>query len=395
MLRSIALPLFTSVVLAPLAAAQNYERVSVRNNGSQLAKGAYQEFAVSGSGRFVAFVAEDDDVTGSGAPHAAVFLRDRVQQKTMRISMATGGGAANGASYSPSISRDGRFVAFLSDATDLGPTDSDTLTDVYLRDRVAGTTVLVTAPSWYSAPERPLVSADGTHVVFTESQSTETYEVASDSILGSTGFFMTTTSLSADASVAIGGAWPVSIVEIAWPLLSTRSDFYDSDGHILAFPSEPVIAADGSAIFVSAERWLQPYPNYGKWYSTYWYSGYGGGIGFWRTFPRATLRVDLATLATTVLPLAGAAPQSVSRDGRYLLWAGQFGVQSGLWRYDSTTDRQAKVVIDPFIGGGNALSEAGTHALFLSSLTTLVPNDTNAAWDLFLVELPDAPHDKQ
>ncbi len=261
---------------------------------------------------------------------------------------------------------------------------------------MAGTTALVTANgtySYWSSPERPLVSADGKYVVFTDSDVTYADEIATAAIVGSTGFFMTTTGLSADAAVAIGGASPVAVAEIAWPLQSSRADFRDSGGLIYLYPSEPVIAADASAVFLSAERVRQPYPNYGKWYSTYWYGGYSGGLGFWRTWLPATYRVDLATLEATILPLDAAAPQAVSADGRYLTYSGSVGAQSGLDRYDTKLDAKTLAVADPFVWS-SALSEDGLRAVFLSYQSTLVPHDTNGTWDLFLVELPDAPHDR-
>lgn len=381
-------------------AQQTYERVSVRSYGGQLAKGAYQDFALSGDARFVAFVAEDDDVTKSGVKHASIFVRDRVMQKTQRVSVAAGGGPANGESWSPSISRDGRFVAFVSSGANFGTADTDIFPDIYLRDRGLGTTTLVTDTTMlWSDPGLPRISADGTHVVFTDSQTdtpcTYAFEIATASIVGNTGAFMTTSGVSADGAVAIGTAWPVYIAEIGWPLLSQRTDLSDSAGLYYLFPSKPVIAADASAVFLAGERVPRVYPYYGRWTSTYWYAGSGSGLAFWRTWTKMTYRVDLVTLDATIVPIDGAVPQSTSADGRYLTYAGNVGGQTGLHRYDLELGRPTTVVADPFPWSASALSDDGRTVLFLSYQTGLVPGDTNGMWDLFVTELPEDPHQRK
>src|SRR5690242_20164986 len=60
---------------------------------------------------------------------------------TMRASVDTGGGDSNNASYEPSISADGRYVAFQSYASDLVPGDGNGGVDIFVRDLAAGSTV--------------------------------------------------------------------------------------------------------------------------------------------------------------------------------------------------------------------------------------------------------------
>src|SRR5262249_45946330 len=111
------------------------------------------EPVISADGRFVAFTSSATDLvagfTDNNAAGGDVFLRDTVAGTTTLVSRgaasATAGG--NGASSGATLSRDGRLVAFQSLATDLvaGFTDNNgsALTDVFLRDTVAGTTALV------------------------------------------------------------------------------------------------------------------------------------------------------------------------------------------------------------------------------------------------------------
>jgi Tol biopolymer transport system component len=88
------------------------------------------------------------------------------------VSVDSAGGAANGPSFSQDVSADGRFVAFASDASDLVPGDTNGATDVFVRDRQAGTTQRVSinsAEAQVDGPTgslAPAISADGRYVAF-------------------------------------------------------------------------------------------------------------------------------------------------------------------------------------------------------------------------------------
>jgi Tol biopolymer transport system component len=70
-----------------------------------------------------------------------VFVRDLVRGTTVRASVDAGGGDANDHSFDPSISPEGRLVAFASEASDVVPDDGNGTTDVFVRDLATGTTV--------------------------------------------------------------------------------------------------------------------------------------------------------------------------------------------------------------------------------------------------------------
>ena len=79
-------------------------------------------------------VTEDTNGTGD------VFLHDLETGLTKRVTVSTGGAQGNGFSDAPSISSDGRFVAFESSASNLVPGDNNNNTDVFVRDRLEGST---------------------------------------------------------------------------------------------------------------------------------------------------------------------------------------------------------------------------------------------------------------
>jgi Tol biopolymer transport system component len=146
------------------------ERVSVTNSGAQ--GNTYSlDPSISADGRYVAFASGASNLGGGDNNHVAdIFVRDRESGTTERISMATDGTHGNGESYSPSISADGRYVAFGSGATNLVSGDTNNASDVFLRDRQTGTTTRVSLASNGSEGTNgsygPAISADGTHVAF-------------------------------------------------------------------------------------------------------------------------------------------------------------------------------------------------------------------------------------
>src|SRR6266545_3958258 len=107
--------------------------------------GSYQP-VLSPDGRFVAFVSQANNLVTNDnlAPYLDVFLRDRASGSIALVSVhADGAGGGDDNSVGPSVSADGRYVAFQSAAGNLALNDTNGLSDVFLRDVVNGTTALV------------------------------------------------------------------------------------------------------------------------------------------------------------------------------------------------------------------------------------------------------------
>ena len=125
-------------------AAAVTERVSLSATSTQGTGGSVDRIAMSADGRYVAFDATMTNlVTGDTNAVADVFVRDRVAATTVRVSVATDGSQSNGSSTAPSISADGRYVAFQSLASNLVTGDTNATTDVFVRDLQAGITTRV------------------------------------------------------------------------------------------------------------------------------------------------------------------------------------------------------------------------------------------------------------
>jgi hypothetical protein len=142
--------------------------------------GDTQESALSADGQFVAFsTAATNTVTGVTDANGGtdVYLLDRATGTTTLVSRSAASATttANGASFTPRISADGRFVVYQSDATNLvtGQTDTNAATDVFLFDRTTGTNTLVSrstagATTTGNDASTPAdISGNGQFVVFT------------------------------------------------------------------------------------------------------------------------------------------------------------------------------------------------------------------------------------
>jgi Tol biopolymer transport system component len=145
-------------------------RVSVDTRGRQPPVGASHSPSVSRDGELVAFVS-----TARLAPEDAndvtdVYLRDVGRGATVLVSRGVGGRPSDGASHSPALSSDGRYVAFVSGASNLAPRDRNQESDVYISDVARGSTTLLTVTSEgeaaNAASRRPAIAADGRYVVY-------------------------------------------------------------------------------------------------------------------------------------------------------------------------------------------------------------------------------------
>jgi Tol biopolymer transport system component len=144
-------------------------RVSVSATGGEtdLDSG---EPAISSNGRYVAFESDATNVVAGDTNEATdVFVLDRATGVTSRVSRPRAGGQANGRSYRPSISGNGRYVAFESDATNLVAGDTGETADAYVYDRRTGVTTRESM-GFDGEPNGPttgvVISGDGTHVTF-------------------------------------------------------------------------------------------------------------------------------------------------------------------------------------------------------------------------------------
>ncbi|MCK6447081.1 MAG: hypothetical protein L6Q99_11885 [Planctomycetes bacterium] len=219
--------------LASAASAQTpTQLVSVSSSGVQVDQPvAITTPALSDDGRFVAFqTAATNLVAGDTNGFEDVYLRDRLLGTTELVSRTPLGSSGNGASSNPSVSDDGRYVTFSSVASDLVANDTNGASDVFLLDRATGVVTRVSElPGGVSASGASFlaqVSGDGRFVAF----SSEAPDLVANDSNGETDAFVRdlATGVIERVSVATGGAQAQGS-----SLVAGISD----DGSVIAFVS--------------------------------------------------------------------------------------------------------------------------------------------------------------
>ena len=171
--------LLVSPALASTRSAQTAgttTRVSVASDGTQ-GNGYSAEASLSATGRFVAFNSPASTlVSGDTNGTGDIFVHDRATGQTTLVTVASDGTQANAASHHASISANGRYVAFQSEASNLVSGDTNNTFDVFVHDRKTGQTTRVSVHSNGTQGNdlslHPSISATGRYVAFDSFAST-------------------------------------------------------------------------------------------------------------------------------------------------------------------------------------------------------------------------------
>jgi Tol biopolymer transport system component len=353
-------------VIGGRAAAQYTQRVSVSSAGVAGNQASYSP-AISSDGRFVAFASRSPNlIDGDTNGQADVFVRDRQTGTTVRASVGAGGLQADNDCGNPSISANGRFVAFESAASTLVFPDVNGAIDVFVRDLWNSTTTLesVSSAGIQAGTDclSPSISADGRYVVF--------WSYTSNLVFGDTNNC---------ADVFVRDRQTHTTIRV-----SLDSSGLQGDGDSL----NPVISADGRFVaFESHATNLVP----------------GDTNMAEDVFVR-----DLATGVTTRVSLDSAGGQgngdasmpTISADGRYVafqalannLVPGDTNGKMDVFVHDRLRGSTHRASVDSSGGEadgfsfGPTISGDGRCIVFVSYADDLVPGDTNGPLqaDVFL-----------
>jgi Tol biopolymer transport system component len=260
------------------------ELASVSSNGLPSDGKSYSP-AISADGRFVAFASRASNLANHDTNKVAdIFVHDLRTGKTQIVSVSSHGAEAAplkgtlSLSRSPSISADGRLIAFESYAKNLAPHDANGVggVDVFVRDTRHETTTLASGPApdgRIIAGEAPSISADGSAVVFISEQAgvviRDLQTDALISVASTTLEIGQSTAISGDGSVVafdtLDGLVPndvdkgedVYIYDVAAASLRVAS--VGPDGAAAGFSSNPSLSADGELLaFESFSGALDP-----------------------------------------------------------------------------------------------------------------------------------------
>lgn len=189
-------------------------RVSLASGGTQ-ADNSSMNPAISADGRFVTFASDAANLLGIGGDTNGfrdIFVHDGLTGLTTRVNLSSGGAQADNNSQTPSISSNGIFVAFASDATNLLGIGGDTngFKDIFVRDRATGLTTRVSVSSaavaGNNASLSPSISGTGQFIAFA-SDASNLIGAGSDTNIASDIFVHDSlTATTTRVSLAPGGA---------------------------------------------------------------------------------------------------------------------------------------------------------------------------------------------
>jgi TolB protein len=224
---------FTSDVFVVDRTGGGPQRVSVSNTGQQ-GENSSESPSISADGRFVAFMSSSDAlVPGDGDGAADVFVRDRAAATTEGISVAPTPSGFGATSSSPAITPDGRFVAFDSWEPDLVPADTNNSFDVFVRDRTTGGLERVSVSSAGTEGNdwslAPSISADGNVVAF--------HSFAGNLVAGDDNFDFDVYVRDRAAGTTVRASVRSDGTQGGFSL-GSQNPSISADGHVVAFESE-------------------------------------------------------------------------------------------------------------------------------------------------------------
>lgn len=374
--------------------------------------GTEKGVGVSADGRYVVFSSYATDlVANDNNGQRDVFVRDTKTGRTTLVSVGVGGVQGNHESRQGSISADGRFVAFNSDASNLLAGDTNNSSDVFVRDTRTGRTTLVSVGRNGPANQgayQPDISADGRQVAFTSGSTNlvagDTNNVADifvrDVDAGRTQRVSLTVGghqsaySSNDPAISADGRFVAfaSNTEVAVRDRSTNRTRVVSHGVTVDPRSEsleavkPAISNDGRFVVFTVIGWfpgMDPVPNV-------W-------LRDLRTDRLELISVDYS--GNPALAIGGSFSTGISADGRYVtfgttarLTRTDEGELSDVFRFDRRTNSLQWITSgqdQPRVDGNNgshgpAISDDGEHVAFDSDGKSLAPGGGISGYDTYL-----------
>lgn len=345
------------------------ERVSLSNTEDE-GNDESTDAAMSLEGRFVGFASEADNlVPNDNNGYRDVFVRDMNTGTTERVSVTNAGGGGNGVSYDPDLSSsNARYVVYESLASNLAPTDTNGVSDIFLRDRVSDTTTLVSealsGATGNGLSRFPAITPDGDFTVFSS--------LASDLVAGDTNG-------EEDCFVRDNAVGNFNRI-LTW----NGGQFNDNCTRADISSGVPIIAFESTANNVIP-------------------SDTNGGVSDIFIVSIFNTNMELVSVNATGDQGNGSSfYASVARDGDYVafmsfasnLVAGDTNGRADIFVKDMTTGAVDRVSVATDGTQGDfdsiypSISNNGRYVTFSSMSTTLVPGDTDFLTDVFL-------HDRQ
>ena len=348
--------------------------VSMNLSGTAGGNGDSIPTGLSSDGRYALFESRASDLVPNDTNNATdVFVRDMTSNTTLLVSVSTNDGAANGVSRSSVMTPDGRYVAFVSESSNLVDNDTNRVPDVFLRDLQSQTTSLISVGAtpachgaFFCGSESPDISADGRYVAF--------YSSATNLVSGVTNQFgiyvrdtiaETTILASTDAQTIMRSVFGAS------SNIVSCNQAISANGKYVAFQASMRVPALPSGLILrfSLETGLTDIVNTNAY------------------FPRSDIYYEIHTL-------------SVTPDGRFIAFVANTNDNSGtttcIYLWDAQT--QTTTLVSGDLNGHvpihstcdwPTVDPTGRFVAFLSSATNLVTNPLDGDYHLYLRDLQE------
>jgi len=342
-------------------------RLSVNSNGIQANNNSYHT-SISSNARYIAYWSEATNLLPGDTNLAIdIFYYDTVTKKTSRVSVDNNGIQGNGQSVGPSISSDGRYVSYWSEATNLVPGDTNNTRDIFVYDTLTKKNKRVSLSSsgiqGNNHSIAPSLGLDGRYVTYLSYAN----NLVSGDTNGSADIFFfdsltnKTTRVSADSNGIQGNA------DSLYPKIS-------GNGQYITYYSNANNLVPGDTNGVT-------------------------DIFLYNTISKKTTRINVKS--NGIQANAPSFDPSIGENGRYIVYKslannlvpGDTNNKFDIFVYDTltSTTRRASVASNGIQSNGHShnpsLSGNGTIVVFESEANNLVPGDTNNTRDIFVHNL--------
>lgn len=342
--------------------------------------------SITADGRYVAFASEANNLDGTDANGLRdIFVRDLATGSNLLVSADAGGIPGNGFSTEASISGDGRYVAFTSSATNLVTGDTNNAQDVFVRDLQTGTTLLVSKRANGSGAGNkdsysPVLSGDGRFVMF-RSKGTD---LANGTFSGMENLFVGNLSAGTNYALTAGGMAAAAMTP---------------NGRFVAFAGA-LASSSASYLYVwDSQSRTRVYTNTTAGIMSLGLSADGNHLAY--ATSTQVFGADHAArtnwLISALTPVSRPSPR-LNADGKWLTYGKAVGITNQLYLYDlgARTERLVSHAYNsttPAQGRSDSqdISPDGRFVAYRSLAPNLVASDTNGFSDIFLYDrLTDA-----
>ena len=350
--------------------------VSVNMAGNGGGNGDSFPTGISTNGQYALFESSASDLVVNDTNNASdIFVRDLVNGLTTLVSVNTNGTTGNGSSRGSVMTGDGRYIAFVSTASNLVPGDTNNIADVFVRDLQAGTTTLASVGATTNSippvsgsvfgSESPEITPDGHYVAF--------YSNATNLVPG----------VAANGEIFVRDLFAGKTI---WASTNARTLFQSLYNAANAVSCNYSISDDGQ--FVAFEV------------CTNFPSGGPPGLGIILRYHLPTGLTDIicTNASAPSLPLANIHNLAMTPDGRFAAFVANIGNVSGtntaiyLWDAQTGTNTLVSAKLDNS-GPANGLCDSpvvssnGQFVAFTSNATNLVANTLTGDWHVYRRDL--------